>query len=119
MLVSWYRSVVGWSDFDAGCKRARISGFFVVRGIKFTSLNKSAQIHPSMAVFRVKVEKMLRKAPLCLKPDHMVEFLLGLLSLKLMISHKKSTSSFSTLWIASQSTSCFTPLTIFSTSGTT
>jgi len=35
MPVPWYRTVIGWLDFDAGCKRARISGFFVVRGIKF------------------------------------------------------------------------------------
>ncbi len=54
MLVSWYRTTMGWVDFDAGCKRARISAFFVVRGIfKFAPLSKSAQIHPSMAVFRV------------------------------------------------------------------
>ena len=45
---------MGWVDFDAGCKRARISAFFVVRGIfKFAPLSKSAQIHPSMAVFGV------------------------------------------------------------------
>ncbi len=44
---------MGWVDFDAGCKRARISAFRCQGNLSFAPLNKSPQIPPSMAVFRV------------------------------------------------------------------
>ena len=52
MLVLWSWTSTGWLVFDAGCKRVRISGFSVVRGIS-ASFYQSTQIHPSMAVFGV------------------------------------------------------------------
>ena len=52
MRLSWYRTTIGWLDFDAGPKTARICSLFIIRRIVlFASLDKGAQIHPSMAVF--------------------------------------------------------------------
>lgn len=56
MRVLWNRTAVVWLDFGPGDKTGRICSLFIVRQnsyIYITSLDKGAQINPSMAVFGI------------------------------------------------------------------
>jgi len=53
MRVLRNRTSIVWSDSDGADKMAHICDLFIIRLAPYASLDKDAQIHPSIAVFRI------------------------------------------------------------------